>query len=136
MLGLAWWPREVRADERVQEAGVVTALAVIGACGRTSLEFLLHYPPWLHESPGHTSITAQQKEEVVMGQKWTTAHKLACRDENGALTRVYHQVLLDEAREAVQERFVLGNSEPVSRARGLYHRENGKIITPPPVSLP
>ena len=71
-----------------------------------------------------------------MGQKWTTAHKLACRDESGALTRVYHQVLLDEANEVVRERFVLGNYEPVSRVQGLYHRENGNIIAPPPVSLP
>ncbi|SEB68557.1 hypothetical protein SAMN05519105_1089 [Rhodobacter sp. 24-YEA-8] len=71
-----------------------------------------------------------------MGQKWTTAHKLACRDENGDLTRVFHQVLKDGANEVVEERFVLGNCEPVSRVQGLYHRENGNIISPPPVSLP
>lgn len=70
-----------------------------------------------------------------MGQKWTTAHKLACRDEDGALTRVFHQVLLNESNQAVAERFVLGNSEPVSRARGMFHRVSGAVIAPPPVSL-
>ncbi|MCB5411488.1 hypothetical protein [Pseudogemmobacter faecipullorum] len=73
-----------------------------------------------------------------MGQKWTTAHMLACRDAEGQLARVYHQIDATDGDIAPDERFVLGNGELVERLEyplDAYLRENGETLSGPGISL-
>lgn len=92
----------------------------------------------LRESFHTRLISLSQQEEIAMGQKWTTAHMLACQDSDGQPARVFHQIKTDNHETPVKERFVLGNGEPVKKLdhpSGAYLRQNGETLDGPRISL-
>lgn len=63
-----------------------------------------------------------------MGQKWTTAHTLTCRDTRGQRASVFHQIMTGDKADDLSERFVLGNGELLTRRDGVFIRSDGEEI--------